>query len=301
MTKATATAQTTQQLISSEADVQVFADNDFSGNPVRVCQLACQPEQMQWSQLAELSNQKDSIGKPLTICFLIPNPQQNSAECRWYQGGREVQLCGSALLAAAHTLHTHAGIKLPATLLRELQPDKKPQQFVVDQHNKDYCFSLPRFSLYPEEIPLAARQWFNTLPVHCMSTGEEQGYWILEFDNPITELQPQLDAISATTQRAIIATSLNAPAGYDYELRYFAPQYGIDEDIATGSANAVLACYWGQWLERKRFNVLQRAGNVEGCGGSIRVELVDDNVRVCGKVTTLYEVIPVKTGIQRPR
>jgi PhzF family phenazine biosynthesis protein len=276
-----ATTHRTQQLISAEVELQVFGDNEVSGNPVRVCLLAHQPEQIQWAQLAELSNQKDHLGKPLTICFLIPSVQQNSAECRWYQGGSEVQLCGSAMLAAAHTLRSQLAFDLPATLLRG------SQEFLVDNKDTDYCFSLRQFPLYPEEIPTSARQWFNTLPVHCMSTGDKQGYWILEFDESITELQPQLDAICATTQRAIIATSLNAPTGYDYELRYFAPQYGIDEDIATGSANAVLACYWEQWLERKRFNALQRAGNNEGCGGSIRVELTDDIVRVCGRVSTL--------------
>ncbi|BFM15504.1 PhzF family phenazine biosynthesis protein [Maricurvus nonylphenolicus] len=261
--------------IENKLDLQVFADHGYSGNDVQVILLNHMPEQHEWKTLIRLSADTDSHGNPQTLCFIV---LQDEPVCRWYQGGREINLCGSALIAAAYSLHHHASYTLPIKI------HGPSQIFTLQDANGEYGFSLPRFTLFDEPLPAAAKRWLNKTPVNCMSSGDPQGYWVVEFEESVTELQPQLQTICETTQRAIIATSLQAPSGFDYELRYFAPQYGIDEDIATGSANAVLACYWQQWLKQDEFQALQRSGLANGKGGSIRTRLDPQTVSIFGKV-----------------
>lgn len=265
--------------IVSKFDLRVFCshndDHTYSGNEVQVILLEHMPAQHEWKTLIRLSTGTDSYGNPQTLCFVV---LQDEPVCRWYQGGKEISLCGSALIAAAYCLHQHTHYVLP------LQIQGPAQTFTLQYANGEYGFSLPRFTLFDEPLPTAAKQWFNKTPVNSMGNGEAQGYWVLEFEESVTELQPQLQAICDTTQRAIIATSLKAPLGFDYELRYFAPQYGINEDVATGSANAVLASYWHHWLNKNQFHALQRAGQQDQRGGSMQVQITEQQVSVFGCV-----------------
>ncbi|MCW8856356.1 MAG: PhzF family phenazine biosynthesis protein, partial [Kangiella sp.] len=69
--------------------------------------------------------------------------------------------------------------------------------------------------------------------------------------------------------------------GFDYDLRYFAPQHGVNEDKATGSANRVLASYWKSKLNRSKFKARQLSAK----GAVIEVECESDLVWISGKVT----------------
>lgn len=285
-------------MILAEHKLRVFSDDHRQGNDVRVVILSQSPNDSQWQGLTGLSSQRDSQGKPQTICVIfcglpLDNEEQPQPplECRWYQGGREVQLCGSGILAAAHALKSYLKISLPYSLKhyhRTIDIDQ-----YGDDDNEHFSFSLPRFQLNEEAVPAIARQWFQHQPIRCMSCGDEQGYWVVEFAEPITVLTPDLSAICTTTQRAIIATSAHAPDGYDYSLRYFAPQYGIDEDLATGSANAVLASYWDQQRQlptsahplQSSYRAMQHQGTNTSSGGSISLHLNESKVWVAGRVT----------------
>lgn len=277
-------------MITSKFYLRAFSDNVRHGNDVLVATLSRSPFQEEWQELAELSQKIDSQGNPQTICFIV-TPDTRKArnnmptECRWYQGGGEVKLCGSGIVAAAYVLDKHLKTTLPHLLKHS------DQAIEISLDNRQYGFSLPYFQLNREAIPDASARWFQYKPTECMSCGGSEGYWILEFSEPITAITPNLDAICANTRRAIIATSAHAPEGYDYSLRYFAPQYGVDEDLATGSANAVLASYWRQKQRHKtallaatRFKALQYQGENEERGGTISLELKDSNVWVGGRV-----------------
>jgi predicted PhzF superfamily epimerase YddE/YHI9 len=65
------------------------------------------------------------------------------------------------------------------------------------------------------------------------------------------------------TRRALIVTCAVskdlALQGENIHLRYFAPQYGIAEDAATGSAMRVLAGYWQQRGLGDELQALQRS------------------------------------------
>ena len=52
------------------------------------------------------------------------------------------------------------------------------------------------------------------------------------------------------TIHAVMVTAESRDARYDFVSRYFAPQFGIDEDPVTGSAHCALGPYWAAKLRK---------------------------------------------------
>lgn len=99
------------------------------------------------------------------------------------------------------------------------------------------------------ELPQWIKQVFPypVQPIAAATAGDDQGYLVLQWPDSFAMAQlPQPQAcLSGYTHRALICTAAQPDAGTDaIELRYFAPQYGVEEDSATGSAMRVLAHYW---------------------------------------------------------
>ena len=120
----------------------------------------------------------------------------------------------------------------------------------------------------------------------CAEAGDSAGYLVLEWpaDTDLTSLDPPGDSLRLHTTRALIATCRVSPsaslAGEDIQLRYFAPQYGVDEDAATGSAMRVLASYWQQRGLGNHLQGLQRSAR----GGWLFSRLENARVWVGGIV-----------------
>lgn len=99
-------------------------------------------------------------------------------------------------------------------------------------------------------------------PERCAIAGPEDGYLIAELPagSNLVTVQPPGTALGQVTGRALIVTCAPDDAlGVDIEFRYFAPQYGPGEDVATGSAMRVLAQYWKQRGLGGRISALQRS------------------------------------------
>ena len=81
--------------------------------------------------------------------------------------------------------------------------------------------------------------------------GRNRMDWFVELDSPadLRGLRPDFDAIRALGLRGIVVTALG-DQGSDFVSRFFAPQSGIPEDHATGSAHCALAPYWASRLGR---------------------------------------------------
>ena len=156
--------------------------------------------------------------------------------------GQAIQCCGHGMLAATHSW------------LRRLQCD----ELSVTMNNSqimgwhEQANTWLRFSRLPTKC-LPVPDWVAEVfpqqqqPIAAASCGDEHGYLILQWPDKFTlkQLTRPLDCLSELSQRALICTSAHPCVGPDaVQLRYFAPQYGVDEDPATGSAVRVLAEYW---------------------------------------------------------
>jgi predicted PhzF superfamily epimerase YddE/YHI9 len=71
--------------------------------------------------------------------------------------------------------------------------------------------------------------------------------------------------------------------GVDFVSRFFAPQAGVDEDPVTGSAHCCLGPYWRKRLAKSTFTAFQASAR----GGTVRVEVRGDRVRLGGQAVTV--------------
>ncbi|WP_225318944.1 PhzF family phenazine biosynthesis protein [Cellvibrio sp. KY-GH-1] len=81
--------------------VDAFVDQPFSGNPAGVCLLPEEQPAKWMQQVAMEMNQAETA-------FVCPKVD-GSYSLRWFTPQVEVDLCGHATLAAAHTLWREAG------------------------------------------------------------------------------------------------------------------------------------------------------------------------------------------------
>ena len=191
---------------------------------------------------------------------------------RWFTPSMEVPLCGHATLAAtlalhhwqrlpssgATAFHTRSG-PLRVGLLGPSEPERDQQAPLAQ-------LELPCFHLEPREAPqplvsllservhqAPERFWYSPLGYHVV---------LLQPSAPMERLAGLgADLSGAARQGLVVMQALldgqNPEARVageraDYQVRFFAPGLGIDEDPVTGSAHALVAPYWMEHLQRPR-------------------------------------------------
>ena len=98
-------------------------------------------------------------------------------------------------------------------------------------------------------------------------------------------LDPDFRLLATLPARRVMVTSLarSIPA-YNFICRFFAPQYGIDEDPVTDSAFCSLGSFWRQRLQKDEFLVYQASAR----GDVVRVRVGDDErVHLGGQAVTV--------------
>ena len=153
-----------------------------------------------------------------------------------------------------------------------------------------YWISLPHIEVLPAEVPHWLAEVFgNTAPLAAATAGGVSDYLVVQWPAGFDLAQlPVPQGLGMFTPRALIATceSCYSHGLARIESRYFAPQYGVSEDAATGSAMRVLALYWqAQGLGREISNY-QRSAN----GGLLFSEVADDfQIYIGGRVAPADE------------
>lgn len=84
--------------------VDAFADRPFTGNPAAVCILERYPSDEWMQNVAMEMNLSETA-------FVVPTDDAGSFHLRWFTPATEVDLCGHATLAAAHTLIEQACVE----------------------------------------------------------------------------------------------------------------------------------------------------------------------------------------------
>lgn len=187
----------------------------------------------------------------VTLCQSWPTAYDNKAviavNC-YTAEGQVIQCCGHGLLAAAYSwLHRLKRTKLTLLMNNNLVISWSEQGMTWLRFERLPTTACP--------IPPWVANVFPGLPTpHAAAIcSSEEGYLVLQWPDEfqLQQLSPPLACLSEYSQRALICTSAHPSVGTDaIQLRYFAPQYGVPEDIATGSAVRVLADYWAPRFTR---------------------------------------------------
>lgn len=164
-------------------------------------------------------------------------------QIRWFSCQQEINLCGHGTLAAA-------------ALLRQLIGEGC-YQFVSPYGELEV---IARAEYLQMQLPIwhATAAELTPALLNCQAVDYFQTrdlVLVLADEAAVRQFQPDFELIRQLPHHALIITAFCAPD--TYVLRYFAPAIGINEDIATGSAQCSLAPYWAAKTAMEELKVLQ--------------------------------------------
>ncbi|HEY6291173.1 MAG TPA: PhzF family phenazine biosynthesis protein [Terriglobia bacterium] len=255
--------------------VDAFTDTPFRGNPAAVCFLEVERDETWLQNVAREMNLSE------TAFLRLTKDRRDGYDLRWFTPAAEVDLCGHATLASAHALWEtgRLGADAPArfhTRSGLLTAERKSDWIELDFP------SLPEEPATPPPSGL-----ISALGVEPTYVGKSRFDYVVEVESQakLLGLRPEFALLRKVEGRGVIVTSRSASPEYDFVSRYFAPNFGIDEDPVTGSAHCVLAPFWAQRLGRSELTGYQASAR----GGVVRVRLEGGRVRLSGRAVTVLK------------
>ncbi|MEB3335189.1 MAG: PhzF family phenazine biosynthesis protein [Cyanobacteriota bacterium] len=233
--------------------VEAFSETPLGGNGAAVVLLP-EPAPTPWMQrLAGSLKQSETA-------FLLP--MAGGWALRWFTPRVEVPLCGHATLAALVALG-HWG-QLPEDGRTTFHTRSGP--LPVGLRGAQARLELPRHALEPWQPPeelarLLGERWGLT-PEATWRSALDYQVVLLPPTAPLAALEGVAEALTGAARSGLVLMQALDPSGEGgprvggeaaaYQLRFFAPGMGIDEDPVTGSAHALVAPYWLERLQRPR-------------------------------------------------
>ncbi len=249
--------------------VDAFTDHPFFGNPAAVCILDSARDTAWMQNVAAEMNLSETA-------FILP--QEDGFSLRWFTPTVEVDLCGHATLASAHTLWDADYLK----------PDV-PARF----HTRSGLLTCVRlgdwiemdFPADPEKPVSPPAALISGLGVPFRYVGRGRSNYVVELESEaaVRNLKPDFKELMALGRSCSMVTSRATTAGFDFVSRFFAPGDGLDEDPVTGSAHCLLAPYWSAKLAKSEMTGYQASAR----GGVVRVRLAGDRVKLSGQAVTV--------------
>jgi PhzF family phenazine biosynthesis protein len=253
--------------------VDAFTDRPMGGNPAAVCLLDGDtwPDE-RWMQgvAAEMN---------LSETAFLSKRADGAWDLRWFTPAIEVDLCGHATLASAHVLWNE-----------NLAPPDEPLAFhtrsgVLTCHERVDRIEMD-FPLRPvveTDAPSGLIDAIGAKPVSAWKNAHET--YLLEYasTDDVRGITPDFARLGSDPEWYTCVTAAGGPEGFDFVSRFFAPQAGIDEDPATGSAHCMLADFWMKRSGRTDFRAYQASKR----GGVIFARVEGDRVFIGGQAVTV--------------
>jgi len=221
-------AQALRAFCSSESDTE---GPQARGNPCLVTFSARPPEQA-------------PARSEVTHCLSWPLGAQRAAVSCWTAGGVPIQCCGHGLMCCAAGWIDCWGQN--GTLVMN------GSEVACRVTDEQVWLGFVPLASEVCEIPAWCGQYFDVEPDAAATAGAADGYLVLEWPAgfELTSLPKPDESLAQHTPRSLIVTcavdNTVSQGAKNIHYRYFAPQYGIHEDAATGSAMRVLASFWQQ-------------------------------------------------------
>ncbi len=247
--------------------VDAFAEAVFKGNPAAVVPLNSWLSDKQMQNIAAENNLSETA-------FILPDGDHYLI--RWFTPSVEVDLCGHATLAAAHTLFEHEGFL--GNLIKFISP-RSGALDVRKEENGMLTLDFPVDELKQIELDSKIIHGFNKLPQELWR-GKSDYILVYDAEEDILNIQVDLKEIEKVNTRGFILTAKGKEV--DFVSRWFGPQVGVDEDPVTGSAHTSLTALWSGKLKKNNLTAIQRSART----GRLICKLVGDRVHISGMAVT---------------
>lgn len=250
--------------------VDAFTSRLFGGNPAAVVPLEDWLPDETLQALAMENNLAETA-------FFIPHKgPEADFHLRWFTPTLEMDLCGHATLAAAHTLKRHLGYK-PDSVRFMSRSGLLAVRAEGDRLVLDFPARPGRRTDSIADVSAA----LGRTPSEVWSARDLMA--VFEREEDVRELIPDMAAIEKLDAFALIVTAPGAHC--DFVSRFFAPRAGVPEDPVTGSAHCTLIPYWANRLGKSELHARQ----VSPRGGELFCRLAGDRVQIGGRCVTYLE------------
>ena len=250
--------------------VDAFTSEPFSGNPAAVCLLPKAADAVWMQRVAREMNLSETA-------FLAPR-ESGGFDLRWFTPATEVDLCGHATLASAHTLWEDGHLPPDTSAVFHTRSGRLSAALRGEWIEMDF----PAEPAKPAVAPDGLATGLGAKPAYV---GRNRFDYLVEVDTSVTveRLTPDFAILGEVDTRGIIVTARADMEGIDFVSRFFAPRAGIDEDPVTGSAHCCLGPYWQSRFGRETFTARQ----VSERGGIVRVAVRGPRVVLSGQAVTV--------------
>lgn len=251
------------------AQIDAFTNQPYAGNPAAVCVLPA-PRPDAWMQ---------AVAREMNLAetaFLLR--EGDGYSLRWFTPAVEVDLCGHATLASAHTLWEQGILAADAPARFYTRSGLLTCVRQGDWIQMDFPATPPEVVELPADLAAI-------LGAASVSVGRSVFDYLVEVADAATvrALQPDLSRLALLKARGVIVTARSNTPEYDFVSRFFAPQSGIAEDPVTGSAHCCLGPFWGARLGKDALIGYQASAR----GGVVRMQLAGERVILSGQAVTV--------------
>lgn len=275
--------------------IDAFTRQPFRGNPAGVVTDAELLTDEEMQLIAREMN--------LSETAFVTDSEEADLQLRWFTPTQEVDLCGHATIAAFHALAEEGkfGIEVGAELAFRVETRSGilEVQLDWDEQKPIISFELPVHQF--EEAPLNKAMLAEALHLeetdfeaNPMKASNGYSYALVKSRELIDKAQPDYSRIRSWWDEyginALALATVNTTDDVQWDMRFFAPALGVNEDPVTGSANGPMALYL--WYQNKlQFN---KAGTLKARGlqgrtigrpGFVEVKAKSNKAEV---VTSLY-------------
>lgn len=251
--------------------VDAFVSEQFRGNTAGVCLLK---SELQPGQMQAIATE---MGFPETA-FVVPGAEAaNGARrwsIRWFTPAVEVDLCGHATLAAGWVLSEISGESGTLTF------SSRSGDLTVAVDGELLTLDFPAQSTKPTALPDIVQKALALEGDYPSYRAEvKAGNWLIELGSvgEVLAIEPQMELLRQQPEGGVIVTARGE--GCDFVSRFFAPNYGIDEDDVTGSAHCSLAPFWAEKLGKNELLAHQLSER----GGEIHCTVQGERVLLKGQ------------------
>ena len=251
--------------------VDAFTETPYAGNPAAVVFLERQRETDWMLAVAREMNLSETA-------FLLP--EEDGYRLRWFTPIAEIELCGHATLASAHTLWDS----------RRLEKDRPASFYTLSglltaTFNDGWVeLDFPTRPVIPAEPPSGLESALGGISFVNVARWQDELLVEVADEEIVAGLKPDFARLRSIPIRGLIVTARASKGPFDIVSRFFAPNLGINEDPVTGAAHCCLAPYWSAKLGQTEFLFHQ----ISARGGILRVRYAGERVFIAGKAVTVF-------------